>query len=34
VVKNPPTNTGDLRDMGSILGLGRTPGEGNSNPSQ
>ena len=34
VVKNPPTNPGDLRDVGSILGLGRTPGEGNNNPLQ
>ena len=28
VVKNPPANAGDLRDMGSIPGLGRSPGEG------
>ena len=27
VVKNLPANT---RDVGSILGLGRSPGEGNS----
>ena len=32
VVKNPPANAGDTRDMGSIPGLGRSPGEGNSNP--
>ena len=25
VVKNPPANAGDLRDTGSILGLGRFP---------
>ena len=25
VVKNPPTNAGDLRDMGSIPGSGRSP---------
>ena len=31
VVKNPPATTGDL---GSILGLGRSPGEGHSNPLQ
>ena len=31
VVKNPPANIGD---MGSILGLGRSPGEGNGNPLQ
>ena len=34
VVKNPPANAGDRRDMGSIPGLGRSPGEGNSNPLQ
>ena len=28
-VKNPPADVGDL---GSILGLGRSPGEGNGNP--
>ena len=28
MVKNPPTNAGD---MGSIPGLGRSPGIGNSN---
>ena len=27
-VKNPPANSGDIRDMGSIPGLGRSPGEG------
>ena len=26
VVKNPPVNAGDLRYMGSIPGLGRSPG--------
>ena len=31
VVKNPPANTGDV---GSISGLGRSPGEGNGNPLQ
>ena len=31
VVKNPPAKAGD---MGSIPGLGRSPGEGNSNPLQ
>ena len=31
VVKNPPTNA---EDAGSILGLGRSPGEGNGNPLQ
>ena len=28
VVKNPPANTGDMRDVGSILGSGRSPGGG------
>ena len=31
VVKNPPTNAEDARDMGSIPGSGRSPGEGNGN---
>ena len=31
VVKNLPANAGDIRDMGSILGLGRSPGGGNGN---
>ena len=34
VVKNPPANTGDARDVDSIPGLGRSPGEGNGNPLQ
>ena len=34
VVKNPPANAGDIRDVGSIPGLGRSPGEGNGNPLQ
>ena len=28
MVKNPPANAGDMRDTGSIPGLGRSPGEG------
>ena len=32
VVKNPPANAGDLRDMGLIAGLGRSPGGGHGNP--
>ena len=32
VVKNPLTNAGDTRDVGSIPGLGRSPGIGNGNP--
>ena len=31
VVKNPPANAGDV---GLMLGLGRSPGEGNGNPFQ
>ena len=34
VVKNLPANAGDLRDTGSIPGLGRSPGEGHGNPLQ
>jgi len=34
VVKNLPANAGDVRDMGSILELGRSPGEGQGNPLQ
>ena len=34
VVKNLPSNAGDVRDMGSIPGLGRSPGGGNGNPLQ
>ena len=33
-VKNLPTNAGDLRDMGSIPGLGRSAGGGHSNTLQ
>ena len=32
VVKNLPTNTGELRDAGLIPGMGRSPGGGNGNP--
>ena len=31
VVKNPPANTGDVRDMGLLPGSGRSPGEGSGN---
>ena len=34
VVKNSPANAGDTRDMGSIPGSGRSPGEWNGNPLQ
>ena len=33
-VKNPPANAGDIRDVGSIPGLGRSPGGGYGNPLQ
>ena len=32
VVKNLPANAGDITDMGSSPGLGRSRGEGNGNP--
>ena len=31
MVMYPPANAGDARDMGSVFGLGRTPGVGNCN---
>ena len=34
MVKNPPANAGDARDLGLIPGLGRSSGEGNGNPLQ
>ena len=34
VVKNLPANAGDVRDTGSIPGLGRSPGGGHGNPPQ
>ena len=34
VVKNPPANAGDVRDTGSIPGLGRSCGGGHGNPRQ
>ena len=34
VVKNSPANAEDVRDVGSIPGLGRSPGEGNGYPLQ
>ena len=33
VVKNLPANAGDVRDMGLIPGLGKSPGGGNGTPS-
>ena len=32
--KEPPANAGDVRDVGSIIGLGRPPGGGHDNPLQ
>ena len=34
MVKNPPANSGDIRDTGSIPGFGRSPGGGHGNPLQ
>ena len=34
MVKKPPANAGDVRDMGSIPGSGRSPGKGNGNTLQ
>ena len=34
VVKNSSASAGDLRNVGSIPGSGRSPGEGNGNPLQ
>ena len=33
MVKNPPTNAGDTRDMGSVLGSGRSPWVGKWQPT-
>ena len=33
-VKNPPANAGDVRDVGSIPGSGRSPGGEHGNPLQ
>ena len=34
MVKNPPANAGDTRDIGSIPGWGKPPGEEHGNPLQ
>ena len=34
MVKNLSANAGDIKDVGSILVLGRSPGEGHSHPLQ
>ena len=33
VVKNPPASAGDVGEAGSILGLGRSPGGGQGEPT-
>ena len=34
MVKNPPADTGDTRDLGLIPGSGKSPGAGYGNPLQ
>ena len=34
VIKNPPANAGNVRDVGSNRGPGRSSGEGHGNPLQ
>ena len=34
MVKNPPANAGDVRDVGLIPGFGRSAGGGHGNPLQ
>ena len=34
VIKNSPANAGDIREVGFIPGLGRSPGGGNGNQLQ
>ena len=34
MVKNLPANAGDVKDMGSVPGSGRSPGGGRGNPLQ
>ena len=34
MIKSPPDNAGDVRDVGSISGSGRLPGRGHGNPLQ
>ena len=34
MVKNPPAQTVDIRETGSVPGSGRYPGGGNGNPFQ
>ena len=34
MVKNPPANAGDMKDVSLISGSGRSPGGGHDNPFQ
>ena len=34
MVKNSSANAGDVKDLGSVPGSGRSPGGGSSNPLQ
>ena len=34
MINNSPANAGDIRDVGLIAGMGRSPGEGHGNPLQ
>ena len=34
MIKNLPINAGDIRDVGSVTGLGISPGGGHGNPLQ
>ena len=34
MIKNPPANIGDAGDLGSVPGLGRSPGGEKGNPLQ
>ena len=34
LVKNPPANAGDVRDVGTVPGPGRSSGGGNGSPLQ
>ena len=34
MIKNLPTKAGDVKDVGSVLKLGKFPGGGNGNPLQ
>ena len=34
MIKNPPANAGDIRDVDLIPGSGRSPGGGHGNPLQ